>query len=248
VINPYELCIIMPARNASEFIAEAILSLDRDLDGIAELVLVDDASIDGTAEIASQLKLEHLHLHIVSANGEGISKARNLGLVHSNQETDYILFLDSDDLNPKGKIPRQLAVLRSNPEIAAIFGKVCYFDKSNPHTLEPAYDARTETIRIIQLGAGILRRRTFSITGVFDETFSQGEDCDLYFRIHELGLQIVYEDEIGVYYRRHTNNITNDRPAVRSGFIRAIYKSAIRRTRNPNLITITTAKLYKAEP
>ena len=242
------LSVITPARNAAAHIADAIRSVAVDTPVPTELVVIDDGSTDNTAEIVRSMIFKNLTLKLVSGNQRGVANARNVGLANIDPVSDFIMFLDSDDVNPKGKIARQVEFLQSNQEYMAIFGKVLYFDHLDTDRLEPKPDARIEIIRGIQMGAGLIRRQLFQTVGHFDEDFEQGEDGDLYFRAHELGCPIQYEDAVGIYYRRHAANMTNDRPAVRSGFMKAIQKSLKRRHANKNLLSLDGARLLKDEP
>lgn len=242
---PPILSVIMPARNAEAFISEAIRSIAMDLEVETELVVIDDGSTDNTAEIVRGLAFENLTIKMFSGNQKGIANARNLGLASTDARSEFIIFLDSDDVFPRGKIARQRAFLNSNPQHLAIFGKVLYFDNLDTETLQPKTDARTVIIRGIQMGSGLLRRQLFQTVGQFDEDFDQGEDSDLYFRAHEQGCSIHYEDEVGIFYRRHASNLTNDRPAVRSGFMKCIQKSLLRRHKDKNLRSLDGARLLK---
>ena len=241
------LSVIMPARNAAAFIAEAIRSIAVDLEIQTELVVVDDGSTDATAEIVRGLAFKNLVIKIFPGNQRGVANARNVGLANTNPQTAYILFLDSDDVIPRGKIIRQLAFLQENPKHLAIFGQIQYFDVLDSETLQPKSDARTVIFRGIQMGSGLMRRQFFQTVGQFDEGFEQGEDSDLYFRAHELSCPIHYEDDVGIYYRRHANNMTNDRPAARSGFMKCIQKSIQRRLKDKNLRSLDSTRLSKGD-
>ncbi len=246
-MGPVRLSVIMPARNAAAYIADAIRSVAADTPICTELVVIDDGSADNTAEIVRSMTFANLTIKLLPGNQRGVANARNVGLANIDPASDLIMFLDSDDVNPKGKIARQLEFLQSNPEHMAVFGKVLYFDHLDSDLLKPKADARIEIVRGIQMGSGLIRRQLFQTVGHFDEDFEQGEDGDLYFRAHELGCPIHYEDAVGIYYRRHAANMTNDRPAVRSGFMKALQKSLKRRHANKGLPSLDGARLLKDE-
>lgn len=239
------LSVIIPARNVEKFIADAIGSIARDVTVPTEIIVVDDGSTDGTAEAVGNLSFSGLSVRTIKGLQKGIASARNQGLANISPTSEYVLYLDADDVNPKGKIPRQLALLEKQPELFAVMGQVLYFDNLDSEHLQPLPDARTTLIRGIQLGAGVFRRKIFDILGRFDEDFDHGEDCDFYFRAHEAGLPMHYEDDVGIYYRRHANNMTNDRPAVRKAYMQALKKSIDRRKAIPTLRSLDKAVLLQ---
>lgn len=103
--------VIMPAYNASAFIAESIRSVQQQTNPNWELVVIDDASVDNTPEIVEFLKAEdeRIKLHRLPAN-QGAGFARNIGIKAATGE--FICFLDADDLWKPHKLEAQLKLMQ----------------------------------------------------------------------------------------------------------------------------------------
>ena len=72
--------VIMPAYNASRFIAESIQSVQNQTYINWELIIVDDGSTDNTYEIAANFAANDKRIKIKQQKNSGVSSARNLAL------------------------------------------------------------------------------------------------------------------------------------------------------------------------
>lgn len=96
-----KISVIMPVRNAADFIKQSVGSvLDQTLQEL-ELVCVDDSSTDGSAEILSELALKDPRIKLITYDVmQGAAKARKDGILRA--EGKYIMFLDADDFLEPG--------------------------------------------------------------------------------------------------------------------------------------------------
>jgi glycosyltransferase involved in cell wall biosynthesis len=92
------VAIIMPAFNRQAFIAEAIDSVLNQTYSNWKLIIVDDGSNDNTLNIARSYTEKDQRIEIIERKHGGISAARNCGILHTDLETEFITFLDSDDI------------------------------------------------------------------------------------------------------------------------------------------------------
>ncbi len=99
--------VIMPAYNASKFIAKSIKSVQAQTFTNWELIVIDDCSHDETVQLVSKLASDdpRIRLHCNTQN-IGVAKTRNYALELCQGE--YVAFLDSDDIWHRDKIERQL--------------------------------------------------------------------------------------------------------------------------------------------
>ncbi|WP_144018910.1 bifunctional glycosyltransferase family 2 protein/CDP-glycerol:glycerophosphate glycerophosphotransferase [Demequina sp. NBRC 110056] len=99
------LSIVVPAYNVEPYLRECLQSLvDIEGDDI-DVIVVDDCSTDHTGAIAEELAQTLGGIRVVrpEKNG-GLGAARNFGL--AQVETDYVMFVDSDDYLNRGALAR----------------------------------------------------------------------------------------------------------------------------------------------
>lgn len=90
-----KVSVIIPIYNVESFISETLDSvLNQTLKEI-EIVLVDDGSTDLSLEICKKFAVKDDRISVFSQNNQGVSIARNNGLLKANGE--YVFFMDSDD-------------------------------------------------------------------------------------------------------------------------------------------------------
>ena len=101
--------IIIPMFNSKKFVAETINSVNYpNCNGlILNFFIVDDGSTDGSNEF---VKHKFPNIKIFRTSNNGVSAARNLGFHKSSSE--FVVFLDSDDLLVGSKIQRQLIIAK----------------------------------------------------------------------------------------------------------------------------------------
>ncbi|MBK5936112.1 MULTISPECIES: glycosyltransferase family 2 protein [Halorhodospira] len=212
--------VVMPARNCSPFIAEAIDSVLSQEEDSLEVLVVDDGSTDETAAIAASYGEPVRVLH-TSKPGSGAAAARNVGLRAAAGEC--IAFLDGDDVWLPGKLAWQQRVLadhlsvelvcargaRWEVEDAAAGWRPCippmqelrYYPSGWLYTwllLRPAW-VWTSTV--------MLRRSLFERVGYFDETLRLGQDYDYWLRCsRETPIRRIAH--VMALYRQHPGNAT----------------------------------------
>lgn len=92
-----DLSVIMPVHNAGIYLREAIETLKNQIYKDFELICIDDCSTDNnTIEILNEYENEGFIRVTRLIESSGAANARNIGL--SLAQTDYVIFLDSDDL------------------------------------------------------------------------------------------------------------------------------------------------------
>lgn len=91
----YDLTIIVPAYNTQKWIKECIDSVLNQVTKYSYLlVVVDDGSKDDTGMIIDSY-LPHSHMKVIHQENRGHAGARNIAL--KSIESEYVMFLDSDD-------------------------------------------------------------------------------------------------------------------------------------------------------
>ncbi len=219
--------IIIPAFNAEVVIKGAIESVLAQRYNLLEVIVVDDGSTDDTAAIARAFGPP---VSCYSQKNGGAAAARNLGL--SLARGEFIGFLDSDDVYVPGRLTLQLKKLQSNPEIAAVIGRLAREQlTSNPG--EPLAFKPLPPDEHINLSFGVclFRRSAFDRVGMLEESLRHTEDWDWFMRAREMQLPMLLHDDIILRVRLHWNNLTRDQEAGRH-FLPIMLKRSIDRRRS----------------
>lgn len=165
-----------------------------------EVIVVDDSSTDWSREIIESYG--HLITPVFLPTNTGLSAARNRGIVIAQGE--YILFLDADDYLNRHIIFVESLYLDLNPDWGAV---ACdYF-----HIDDREQVIGRKSCKENPIACGIMFRKTNLVhVGMFDEGFEMWEEKDLRLRFEDKF--IIKHIELPLYrYRKHDNNLTNNR-------------------------------------
>jgi glycosyltransferase involved in cell wall biosynthesis len=139
--NPL-VSVIIIFLNGEKFIQEAIESVWAQTYDHWELLLVDDGSTDQSTEMtrlyAQQYPGKVRYLEHAGHQNRGMSATRNVGIRHASGE--LIAFLDADDVWLPQKLERQVALLRSQPEAAMVYGATQYWSSWTGNPEDAARD------------------------------------------------------------------------------------------------------------
>lgn len=86
--------IVIPVFNQVEYLPDALDSVLRQTVLPLNVWVIDDGSTDGSLEVAN--KYASGMIKVISQTNKGLASARNTGIM--NAESDWILFLDADDI------------------------------------------------------------------------------------------------------------------------------------------------------
>lgn len=95
--NKCSLSIIVPLYNKEHYIEKCLRSLlTQDIpDEDYEVIVINDGSLDQSREIVLRLKKEFRNLILIDQANEGVSAARNAGILSAKGK--FLLFIDADD-------------------------------------------------------------------------------------------------------------------------------------------------------
>jgi glycosyltransferase involved in cell wall biosynthesis len=216
--------VIIPVRNGSNFIADAINSVLAQLNDSDEVVVVWDDSEDNTVPVLESLK--DGRISIMKGPGLGVSGGRNAGL--SSASGAFVAFLDHDDLWPPDRHRKMMQMMVDNPQVDAVFGRMRIRLDPGAIPWQWIVDMDNRHIPGPNLGTGLFRRTVLTKIAGFDESLRFGEDVDYFFRLQETGMRIAHCDVDGLIYRRHATNCTNDQLAVQNSVFDVIQRKMAR--------------------
>ena len=167
-----------------------------------EVIVVDDASFDETASVCQKLReIKYVRLD----SNRGVAGARNEGLRASTSE--YVGFLDDDDLRLPNSIDAQVNVLDANPEAGMVYGRALYGDeqcrpKDDSYPDEcPQGDVFWELMQwnFVPCLTVIFRRTCLERVGLLDESAAGVDDWDLWVRISEQYPVLATEQTVAIW-------------------------------------------------
>lgn len=90
--------VVVPMYNAETYLAQAVDGVRAQSFADWELVLFDDGSHDRTLEIAHQCAGRDARIRVVAGVNGGTAQARNRGFAATSPESEFVIFLDNDDV------------------------------------------------------------------------------------------------------------------------------------------------------
>ncbi len=217
------ISILMPARNASATLPEALHgALGQRNAPPHEVVCVDDASIDATPALLADAARADARLRVIRGEGRGLVAALNLGLSHCRGE--LIARMDADDRMHPDRLRLQCDALLGDRTLGAVGSLVQCF----PRPLSPGL-ARLEewlnaTVTKEQCRNGrfieaplVHPSATFrrEALGAGWEDQGWAEDWDLLLRMLEDGWELAKVREVLVEWRDSPDRLTRTGAAYR---------------------------------
>lgn len=223
--------VIIPAYNAAHLIVDALTSVFAQKTDNYEIIVVNDGSPD-TVELEKQLQPYLNKVTYIKRPNGGPAAARNTGILAA--KGDYIAFLDADDQWMPTHLAEMMEVLERDPTLDLVYGDAVNFGdlaKEGATTMGANPSEGVATFESLVLckctvvGSTVVARRQALIdAGLFDESFIQGEDFDLWARLAYRGGRIDYRKHIHARRRIHTSNLTLDTIGSFGGQARALRK------------------------
>lgn len=222
-----KVSVIIPVYNGERFLSAAVDSIVRQDYDPLEVVIVDDGSTDHTAAVVANLPAP---VRYFRRQHRGAPAARNTAI--RNATGEVLAFLDADDLWPEGKLELQVGMLEARPEVEVVFGWLQMLMTVAPGDGTSAFEPWGGPRPGVNLGCGLFRRGVFDRIGLFDETQLHADDVEWLLRAKENRVAIATISEVTLLYRRHGNNITNERATDHHFLLRALKTSLDRRRRS----------------
>lgn len=178
------VCVVVPTHNAERYLLAAVRSiLDQSLSNLA-LLIVDDGSTDGTLALARSIP--DPRVSVLTGPNHGRAHARNLGL-QGSPPSEFVAYLDADDLWDPDKLETQVALLRVEPEMVAVGCFMRYISSAGKILGETGQIIASVDHQAIQRGelapfpissAVVARRSIVEQIGGFDSELREAEDLE----------------------------------------------------------------------
>jgi glycosyltransferase involved in cell wall biosynthesis len=199
---PPSVSVVITTHNRSHLLPRAIESAQNAGTDL-EVIVVDDCSSDDTPEVCAQIPgIRYVRL---SAN-RGLANARNVGIAESSSE--FITFLDDDDLRLPGSLDKQLRAIRADERNALCYGQALIGDARRQlptgeiYPLEcPHGDIFWDLLEnnFIPVPTVLARKSSLLKEGCFNTDLDLIEDWDMWLRLSEQYLVAVVAEPVAIY-------------------------------------------------
>lgn len=209
------IAVVLPCYLQARFLPDALASLEAQTRRPDHVVVVDDGSPDNVEGAVEPFE----GVELIQQENRGLSQARNRGL--GRVDTDFVLFLDSDDrLRPEALEVLERALVE-RPEAAFAWG----FNEPNDVDWNPMpwgptwFEGEPNYEKLLERNAvgaplGVLfRRAAVAELGGFDASLPAVEDYDMYLRLAREHPYVCVHRVIADY-RHHGGNMSQDHPLM----------------------------------
>lgn len=219
--------IVIPAYNASNYLADAVNSALAQTYKNVEIIVVNDGSKDNGATRSVAESFGNKIRYFEKENG-GSSSALNYGI--KQMKGEWFSWLSHDDLYYPKKIEKEVEYLRAlSPETLmhhVIFSAADLVDKDGKIISKPQLEKIEALSRNIEAFSNnrkmiasltdytfhgcscLVNRNLFDEIGMFDESLRIVNDAEMWFRVYAAGCKIHYIPDVLVSGRVHAKQIS----------------------------------------
>ena len=218
-----KISVILPTFNGASrgYLRETIESVLNQSFQNNELIIIDDGSTDSTKDMCKQYLRDPRVVYFYQPNG-GPANARNAGIKASSGE--FVCFLDDDDIWKPNKLQRQVDFIRDRlndvDKWGMVFTWVELIDAQGNiigyrghHEEGSIYKILFYEYTIDATSSVLIKREVFNKVGLFDESFRNCQDWDMWLRIAKEYLIFPIKEYL-VQHREHTNRISANNEKV----------------------------------
>lgn len=230
--------VVIPLYNKEHYIEKTIRSVLAQTCTDYEVIVVDDGSGDDSLALAGKFASDVVH--IISQENQGVSVARNTGIL--NAKGEFICFLDADDEWRPDYLATIDELTERYPE-SAIFvtayavnmgnGRINYSTRLEEETgcLSSYWLTLAKGYDFVWTSAATIRRSTLIDAGLFKPGEKIGQDLDMWARVARINPRVAYSNHVCVNYNRAAEQ--NARTRVRVAWAGAFLQDLEEELVNP---------------
>jgi glycosyltransferase involved in cell wall biosynthesis len=210
LLNMFTISVIIPTYNRKHSLSRALDSVLCQTLRPSEIIVVDDGSTDHTA---TYLKDNYSQVKSITQSHAGVSAARNTGLY--NAKSDWIAFLDDDDLWHQDKLKIQTGLIKENKEYLVIHANEIWIrngtqlNQKQKHQKKGGYIFQDcLPLCVISPSSVMIHKKIFEDVGVFDESLPACEDYDLWLRICAKYKVLYTDNELVIKHGGHKDQLS----------------------------------------
>lgn len=181
------ISVIIPAYNAQETIKETIESVLKQTLSSIELIIINSSSTDATLEVIS--KIDDSRIKVYNYSKANVAVNRNRGFNHAT--SDFITFIDADDIWVSNKLEAQYKAFMKNPDVGVVYSWTNCIDENGKFLRKCSHvrwsgDVYSKFLLDDFIGSGsnvMIRRQAYIEVGGFDESLTNAQDTDMWLRL-----------------------------------------------------------------
>jgi glycosyltransferase involved in cell wall biosynthesis len=220
--------VVVPTYNSTRHLAETIAGVRAQTMTDWELVLFDDGSTDGTVELGRSVAADDPRVRVVAGErAGGVAAARNRGFEATDERSEFVIFLDHDDVWEPDLLATLIDALEDRPDLVAAHGLARCIDGASMPVVDDGLEAWLRDRRgydgsqivarspdkptrfadlihanwVVTPGLLLVRRDARLAVGGFDPKAVPSDDWDMSVRLSRLG-DFGYVDEVVLLWRR----------------------------------------------
>jgi glycosyltransferase involved in cell wall biosynthesis len=226
--NSPTVSVVMSVFNDARYLRQSMESVLSQAGVDFEFVIVDDGSTDESREILREYAANDSRVRVILQPNQGLTKALIAGC--NAAQGRYIARQDADDISLPGRISIQSKLLSDNPKICFVS---CQAEVIGPqgeilNKHRRPTDPNEATDLLLHGGSSppghgsvMFRRDAYIQAGGYRQEFYFAQDCDLWFRLAEIGL-LGYSGETLYQYRLDPSSVSGARQVIKREFSAAV--------------------------
>ena len=201
------ISIVTPAYNPTEIIFQTVNAILNQTYPYFEWLIVDDGSTNKESlELLEKVEKMDKRIKVLHKENAGPAIARDYGVAQSDKNTDYILFIDDDDLIEKTFLEMAYYTMSVNKEAAWCYCDVVNFESFNALWAKHFTSTQMKTENLL-VNCALIKKSAFNDVGGFD---MQGkalyEDWILWLKLLAKGYKPIHINYYGFWYRKKHNS------------------------------------------
>ena len=175
-----------------------------------EVIVVDDCSTDETAEVCGRRSdIRYVRLSV----NQGLAHARNVGVAESSSE--FVAFLDDDDLRLPGSLEKQLRRIMQDDRIALCYGQALIGDARRQLPTGEIYPSECPEGDIfwqllednfIPMPSVLARKSSLLHANGFNTSLNLIEDWDMWLRLSEQHLVAAVAEPVAIHRKANAQS------------------------------------------
>jgi glycosyltransferase involved in cell wall biosynthesis len=227
------ISIVITTYNSQDYLAQTLDSVLAQTCSDWELVISDDGSRDGTVAVADCYSTNDRRIRVLQGRHGGVAANRNQGFAATNRASEFVIFLDGDDLWEPDALETLSGILCNHPEYVSVHSICrCIDSHGRPvvgDDIQIVLSARNGykggTVRRLRAdepttfaelalfnwictpGLHLIRREVLEKVGAFDPNTAPCDDWDMWLRLSRHG-PIGFIERPLLLWRRHQASLS----------------------------------------